>query len=300
MQEYRLKNLYTALITPFKNDGSLDIESLKRLIIRQEKSKIEGLVLLSTTGEGSTLEREEAHTILNIAKQYFSRDILIGIAENDPNKVIKKINDYNSFNPNAYLICAPFYNKGNEKGIYEFYKFILDNTDKKIILYNVPSRCGYDIPLKVVKKLSKNNKVIGIKNASYSYKYYLKLSSMQNENFKVLCGNDDYFFVGINLTESGIISVSSNLIPNYFCNLFEDFKNNYAKFKKDYLLLDSLFTYLSLDVNPIMIKELMATYFPLSDQCRLPLKSVKHYKSKKLLEDLKKNERLSNECNSSW
>lgn len=300
MQEYRLKNIYTALITPFKDDGSLDSENLKKLIIRQEKSMIDGLVLLSTTGEGSTLETEEAHTILSIAKQNFSRDIIIGIAENDPNKVIKKIRDYNYFKPGAYLICAPFYNKGNEKGIYEFYKSIIDNTNQKIILYNVPSRCGYDIPLNIVKKLSKNKKVIGIKNASYAYKYYLKLASMQNENFKVLCGNDDYFFVGVSLTESGIISVASNLIPNYFSTLYRDFKNNYLKFKEDYFLLDSLFTYLSLDINPIMIKELMATYFPLSDQCRLPLRSVKHYKSKKLLEDLKKNERLLNECYSNW
>lgn len=300
MRKNILKNMYTALITPFKNDFSLDEEALISLLKKQNDSKIEGIVILSTTGEGATLTTSEAHRIITLAKEHFTKDIIIGIAENDPKKVLEKMNDYNQYEPNAYLVCAPFYNKGNEKGIYEFYKTILDKTKYPLILYNVPSRCGYDIPLNVIKKLSREKMVIGIKNASYSYKYYFALARLQNERFKVLCGNDDFFFVGLNLMESGIISVATNIIPNYFVDLYENYKKDYKKFKSDYFVLDSLFTYLSLDINPIMIKELMASYTSMSSTCRYPLCSVKHYKSKKLIEDLTKNERINYECNNGW
>ncbi len=300
MRKDTLKEMYTALITPFNEDFTLDELSLINLLIKQDKSNIDGIVILSTTGEGSTLTIEESIKIITLAKKYFHKDILIGIAENDPYKVINKMKIFDEFSPNGYLICTPFYNKGNEKGIYEFYKLILKYSTYPLILYNVPSRCGYDMPLKLVHKLSKEKLILGIKNASYSYKYYFNLTKLQNKNFKILCGNDDFFFVGINLTNHGLISVSTNLIPNYFASLYVNFQNNYQKFKEDYFALDNLFNYLSLDVNPIMIKELIANFTSIKDILRYPLCKIKHNKSQKYIEKLLKNERIKNECTSNW
>lgn len=296
MRKSMLKDIYTALITPFKKDYTVDYETLKKLLIRQDKSKIDGIVLLSTTGESATIKKEEATNIIMLSKKYFSRDIIIGIAENAVDKVREKMQMYDSYEPQGYLICSPFYNKGNAEGLYEFYKSILEFTKFPIIIYNVPSRCCYDIPLNVIKKLAKNKNIIGIKNASYSYKYYNELAKIQNDNFKVLCGNDDYFLVGLSLTGSGIISVATNIIPNYFVDLFNSFKNNYQKFKNDYFALESLFSFLSLDINPIMIKEIMSYYQGIEKICRIPLKDTLHGKGKKMLLDLEKNERIKYEC----
>lgn len=300
MAKIGLKNIYTALITPYKNDCSIDYEGLKILLKKQEASKVDGIVLLSTTGEGSTLNLSEAESILKIAKENFSRDIIIGISENDLKKIKEKMQVFDKYQPLCYLITSPFYNKGNEKGIYKFYMDISSNSNYPFILYNVPSRTGYDIPLNVIKKLKKEDKVWGIKNASYNYKYYEKLAKLSSSSFKVLCGNDNFFFVGLCLTSSGIISVLTNIIPNYISSLFEDFFENFSQFKKDYFALEPLFSYLEKDVNPIMIKELIGHFSSLNETCRLPLSKDKHFGVDKLYIEIEKNGRISYECNHHW
>ena len=290
-----MKGIYTALVTPFYGT-QLDIPSFRNLLKLQEHSSVEGIVLLGTTSESPTLTKEECTTIIELAKEEFHREIILGISENSLNKVFEKMAFYDSFAPAAYLICAPFYNKITKKGILFFYQEIAKKSHYPILLYNVPSRTGYDIPYEEVKLLSKNPKIIGIKNASDSLKYASSLACLETENFKIFSGNDESFFTTLKISHGGLISVLSNLIPNFIHKIYENISQKSEQAQKDFSLLIPLFSFLSSEVNPVPIKALMSAFHLIKKDCRIPLSALENHYDSIIDTLIEKNKEVFNEC----
>lgn len=248
METNKLK-IYTALITPLDEHLKLDKDLFIKLLIKQDLSNIDGIVILSTTGEGSLLDDEIKYEVISLSFKYFHRDIILGI-NGDYHKIIGDINKFSEYNFKALLISPPPYLKLNNKQIYCFYNSILKQTKHKVILYNIPSRTSCNIDINVIKKLLKYNNLIGIKNASYDLIYVQKLLSLKSENFDIYSGNDELNYLYSSIF-SGSISVIANLIPNYISYCVH---NNYHK---GFVKLIPYINILNKDINPIIIKEII-------------------------------------------
>lgn len=294
-----MKGIYTALLTPFYQN-ELDLPAFKNLLQRQKEAKVDGVVLLSTTSEASTLTKKECITLLSTAKKEYDQDIIIGISQNSIENVLEKMKLYNEFEPIAYLICSPFYNKMTQNGLINFYETIAHFSKYPLILYNVPSRTGYDIPLECIEKLAKNKKIIGIKNASNSLSYSLQLDRFHSQEFKIFSGNDDNFIENIAMHHDGIISVLSNLIPSFLKDLYETSKKDFEKAKMKFNLLSPLFNFLSLEINPVPIKALMSYFKLMQNECRTPLSPLDFPYNKMISTLVERNKTLFYEYTSHW
>ena len=159
---------------------------------------------------------------------------------------------------NAVLAITPYYNKANEIGMENHFAAIADDVNIPIILYNVPSRTGCSIPIKVLKKLSHHPNILGIKEASGDMNYLTKCAKLISDNFALLSGNDDMVIPTLSVGGTGVISVISNLIPNEWSAMVHDYLCGYHKkgleTQMKYLdLIEALF----IEPNPIPIKTAM-------------------------------------------
>lgn len=272
-----MKNI-TALITPFNEDLSLDYKTLTSLISFQEKSKIEGLLLLGTTAESFSLTLKEKLKICSIAFNKFSRTKIICIEGNNDNKILDQIDIFKSFKPDYFLITPPFFNKGNNQGIIEYFYKIADYSQIPIIIYNIPSRCGFDIDFSCLEKLSKHDNILGIKNASFNVSYNLKLSQLNNKNFKILSGNDETLFQNLTLNGNGCISVISNLIPNYLTDILDIYEVNPKKSSEMFKCLIPIFENLNKRINPFPIKKIMGNLNIIKDYLRSPFSNSDNFR----------------------
>ena len=167
-----MKGIYTALITPFKQNGKVDYANFVWLINYQNESSVDGIVLFGSTGEEKMLTTCEKIKLLRIACDVVkNKEIYVGISEINTKNAIFEIKKYENFNINGFLISPPFYVKPNQEQIYKFYSEIAKSTDKNICLYNIPSRTGAFISVSTVLKLAENNNIVALKDATGDLNY---------------------------------------------------------------------------------------------------------------------------------
>ena len=162
-------NLYTALITPYNEDNKVDYNSLGSLINESIENGVVGFVVNGTTGEAPTLTKLEKREILKFVLEQTKDanvDIVVGVSSNDTSKVIEEIKNVDDLAFSTYMICPPYYNKTSQAGLLAHYLEAAKNTDKNILLYNVPGRCGMSIAYETVIELSNHKQFVGIKEAS--------------------------------------------------------------------------------------------------------------------------------------
>jgi len=272
-----LHGTYTALISPMKKNGEIDMFSLEKLINIQLSSNVQGIVILGTTGENSTLDNYERHKIIKLSEKLIlnKKQLIVGISANSSNKAIDEVKILSTYNIDAFLVSAPYYNKPTTKGIIEHFTKIANESYKPIILYNVPSRTSSWIPIEAINILSKHPNIIGIKEASGDFNYITKLMTYKSNKFRILSGNDNLTLPMMSLGCEGLISVASNLVPNEISNLV-----NYAlsgEFKKALFyheLLMPIFNACFIETNPIPIKYLLSKFGIIKNYLRLPLTSI--------------------------
>ncbi len=251
--------LCTALITPFQNN-EVDYEKLEFLLERQIQQGVDAVCVCGTTGEAATLSDEEhlsviAHTIRCSAGRI---KVIAGTGSNNTKHAITLSKIADSMGADALLVVTPYYNKANTAGLIEHYTLVADAVNTPVILYNVPSRTGVDIPLEAYLALSQHSNIAGVKEASGNLKKVNQILANCGENFHVWCGNDDEIVAQMSLGAKGAISVLSNLFPAEALTMVRSCQNGNisaaAKMQQKYLpLTDALFC----DVNPIPIKEAM-------------------------------------------
>lgn len=262
----RLKGLYTALITPFQQDGSVDEEGLRQLIRIQLKHGVNGLVFLGTTSESPTLTRHEKERIIKIGIEEVQGQVsvIIGTGSFSTAQTIEETLLAEKLGADAALVVVPYYNRPTQEGIYRHFKAITEAVSLPLCIYNVPTRTGQNILPETVKRIAEIPSIIGIKEVPIGQTSDLIEISRLHTNFSVLSGDDAMTLPMMALGSQGVISVVSNLVPFAMKTLVQacdtgDFKLAQAL----HFQLYSLFKGACLETNPIPIKRAMAL-------CRLP------------------------------
>ncbi len=273
MKKKLFEGAATALITPFKEDGSLDLDGLGSLIEHQIESGISALVLAGTTGEGSTLSFEEFSLLIAKANEYIRHRVplIAGTGSNNTATALKRSLEAEKQGADGLLIVTPYYNKTTQDGLIRHYCTIADQVDIPIILYNVPSRTGLKIDAQTCKILSEHPKIIGIKEASGSISNTLDIAAACPE-LTLYSGNDDQTLPILALGGDGVISVASNIIPlemQRICTLFKEGEIQKAIREQKRLL--PLLRALFCQVNPIPVKYAMQVLGLPAGEPRLPL-----------------------------
>ena len=287
MRNNKLLGTGVALITPFKEDYTIDYQSLERLIEYLIEKEIDYLVVMGTTAESATLNYDEQNEILSFVKKIVNNrlPLVFGLGSNNTAQLVNRIHNMNFEGIEAILSVAPYYNKPNQTGIFNHYDIIAKNTQVDIIIYNVPSRTAINIEPETVEKLAVQHKnIIGIKEASGDINNCMELVSRCPDDFMIISGDDKMTYPIMSLGGVGVISVQAMAFPKLFTTMVNSClqsKFNTAK-NKHYELLKSVDLFY-IDGNPAGIKE--ALFFKNicnSSQVRLPLVKMDPDNAKKL------------------
>jgi len=278
----------TALITPMKN-GGVDYEKLGELIEFQIARKIDGLVSCGTTGEASTLTDEEhreciRYTVEKSAKRV---PVIAGTGSNDTDYAVALSKYACDVGADGLLLVTPYYNKATPKGLIQSFLAVANVTNKPIILYNVPSRTGMNIPLSVYKELAKHERIVATKEASGNISAIAQIAA--ETDLDIYSGNDDQIVPILSLGGKGVISVLSNIMPEETHNICQLWLENRPKDSlKLQLGLLELINTLFIEVNPIPVKAACALMGLSDAEIRLPLSEMEADTYAKLTEELKK------------
>ena len=277
----------TALVTPFLKD-SVNYPMLEQLLRRQYDAGIRAVVICGTTGESATLTDEEKLTMFRYAKKSMPEDlrIIAGTGSNSTVHAIALSQAAQDAGADALLVVSPYYNKATPEGLYLHYAAIASSVQIPVILYNVPSRTGVDIPVEVYRRLSQIPNIAGVKEASSDIRKLARIRSQCPDHFTVWCGNDDLAVAAMALGTKGLISVVSNIEPEITGSMIGaaldgDFDTATALQLSLLPLIEALFQ----EVNPIPVKAAMAIIGYDCGSCRMPLCSPSEETSA-LLKDL--------------
>lgn len=263
----------TALVTPFIHD-KINYPMAEILIRRQLDAGIRTIVLAGTTGEAPTLSDQEKLELFSRCKEYTGNDacIIAGTGSNCTSHAVELSQAAQEAGADALLVVSPYYNKATPDGLFAHYMSIAHAVRIPVILYNVPSRTGLDIPVSVYQRLARIPNIVGVKEASTDISKIAKIRSVCGSDFAVWSGNDDIAVPAISIGASGLISVISNIAPvetNAMVQAALDGDFDSAADLQCRLtpLIETLFC----EVNPIPVKAAMRCIGYDCGQCRLPL-----------------------------
>ena len=276
----------TALVTPFLDDR-VNYPMLERLLTYQIDHGIRAVVICGTTGEAPTLTDEEKVELFTRAKSFVGNDcvIIAGTGSSATNHTIDLSQKAEKANVDGLLVVSPYYNKANPDGLIAHYRAVCQATQLPVIIYNVPSRTGLDIPVTVYQELSTIPNIAGVKEASTVITKITQIRCFCGDNLPIWSGNDDQITPAMSLGAVGVISVLSNVFPAETQALvlsalhgdFETAAELQAQFQP---VIEVLFS----EVSPIPVKEAMKLIGFDCGGCRLPLGRMEDGK----LEQLKK------------
>jgi len=268
----------TALVTPFSEDGTLDVDALRSLVEFQLSEGIDFLVPCGTTGEAPTLEHEEYMGVVRVVTQEAKGKVpvIAGAGGNNTKKVCNLVQDLQALGVQGILSVAPYYNKPTQEGLYQHFKTIADSTDLPVILYNVPSRTSSNILPETVARLAGISNIIGIKEASGSITQQMEVLRVVPPNFRVLSGDDAFTFPLMALGGAGVISVISNEVPRQVTNLAHLLlEGKYDEARKLNAKLLPLMQANFIETNPIPVKAALAMMGKIKEIYRLPMCAMK-------------------------
>ena len=269
-----LKGSIVALVTPFREDGSVNFEQLRQWVEWHIENKTDAILTLGTTGESSTMSHEEDDDVLRCVVETAAGrvPVIAGTGSNSTQTMLEKSQRAQDLGVDGLLLISPYYNKANTEGMYRHFATVVDQVDIPAILYNVPGRTGCSIAPQVVERLSVHPNVAGIKEASGDMSYAMKIAHCISDNFALWCGNDDITIALLSIGGSGVISVWANIMPRQCHDMVMDYLNGNreaaaATAIKYLALMNGLF----MEVNPIPVKTAMNMMGMNAGAFRLPL-----------------------------
>jgi len=277
--QVKLHGCGTALVTPFRHDGSIDERALRSLVEWQISSGVHFLVPCGTTGETPTLTYDEWLRVIDITIEVANRrtPILAGATSNSTAEAVHKAKAVASRRGvDAILTASPYYNKPTQEGQYQHFKAIAEAIDKPLVLYNVPARTAANIEPATLARLAKIENIIAVKEASGSMTQIAEVLTIVPDDFIVLSGDDAVTLPVISLGGQGIISVASNAVPAEIAKMTQTALDNdwitARRIHRKYLpLMQALF----LESNPMPVKCLLAMMGLIDENYRLPMVQVK-------------------------
>ena len=282
---------HTALITPFREDGSLDEAALTSLVESQVAVGISGVIPVGTTGESPTLSHEEHARVIEITVKAAAKRILViaGTGSNATTEAVELTKEAEKLGADASLQVAPYYNKPSAEGLYRHFRKVAEAVSIPIVLYSIPGRCGIEIPVSVVARLAADcPNVVAIKEAGGSVERVNQLRAALPESFQILSGDDSLTLPFMASGAVGVISVASNMIPSEVEGLVRSFlKGDLAKSRELHALYYPLFRDLFIEPNPVPIKTALATKGICRSDVRLPLCEITDSNREILLKTLR-------------
>lgn len=288
-----LKGMGVALITPFKQDKSVDFPALARLLEYIIQNKADYIVVLGTTAETATLTEDEKKAVKEFVIERVNRRVplVLGVGGNNTKALTDylKENDLSAFN--AILSVVPYYNKPSQEGIYQHYKAIAEASPIPVILYNVPGRTGVNMTAETTLRLARDfENIIGIKEASGNITQMDDIIKNKPADFMVISGDDGITFPLITLGAVGVISVIGNAFPKEFSRMVRlALHGQYDQALQIHHKFTELFSLLFVDGNPAGVKCLLNAKGMIENELRLPLVPTRittYEKIRKVLNEL--------------
>ena len=269
------KGLGIALVTPFKQDGTIDYDALKRLVEYQTDNGADFLCILGTTSEAPCLDREEKEEIKRFVVD-LNRGrlpILMGCGGNNTRAVIQELKSIDLQGIDGILSVCPYYNKPSQEGLYQHFRQIAENSALPLVLYNVPGRTGINMQAETTVRLANDcSNIIAIKEAAGSLEQVDEIIKNKPEHFEVLSGDDALAFPMIASGASGVISVIGNALPKEFSRMIRlEFNGEYEPARKIHHRFTELYSLLFVDGNPAGVKALLHEMGFIENELRLPL-----------------------------
>lgn len=281
----QIDGVWLPIITPFLDD-KIDLISYQRMINHYIEEGIRGLMPLGTTGESPTVTDEEFEQLIAKTMEYADNrvPVFIGLGGNDTKKVMKKLKLVEKYKVAGILSVSPYYNRPDQRGIYEHFLRISEATDMNIILYNIPYRTGRNIENETLYRLAELKNIIGLKDAGGDIKQTMELLRQPPANFSILTGEDIYYYLTLVLGGKGGILASAHLNTRSFIDIYDKVKKNDHQagltiWEKIAPIIPLLFE----EPNPSPIKYCLEKLgFIHSAETRLPLMPISENLQKKL------------------
>ncbi len=268
------KGVYTALVTPFAKDESIDEAALRSLVDFQIAGGVAGIVPVAPTGESPTGTHEENVDVVRIvAEQVAGRvDVIAGTGSNSTAEAVRMTKLAAEVGATATLQVAPYYNKPTQEGLYRHFATIADATDLPVVVYNIPGRTAVNIETSTLMRLAEHPNIVSVKEASGSMAQVMDVCSKKPEGFAVLSGDDNLTLPILSLGGSGVISVASNIAPKMMVEMVRlALAEDYEAARAIHYRLLPLFRGAFLKTNPIPIKYAAAARGLIAEVYRLPL-----------------------------
>jgi 4-hydroxy-tetrahydrodipicolinate synthase len=274
----KFKGIGVAIVTPFKNDSSIDYDALDRVVNHVIKGGVNYIVVMGTTGEASTLTLNEKKAVSSYVASTVNKRVplVVGIGGNNTQEVINTINELNLKGVDGILSVAPYYNKPSQTGIFQHFKTISESSPLPLIIYNVPGRTSCNITSDTCLKLANECKnIVAVKEASGDLAHIMRIIKGKPENFLVISGDDMLTLPVMAAGGDGVISVLANAYPAECSKLAHHlFKNEYKAAREIQFRLIELIELCFADGNPSGIKAFLSNMNICQNILRLPLVPV--------------------------
>jgi 4-hydroxy-tetrahydrodipicolinate synthase len=264
----------TAIITPFKQDESIDESAFRRLVGFQIENGVDFIVACGTTGESVTMSEDEQASVveLTIEASEGRVPVVAGAGGYNTREVIEKVHRYERLGADAILSVTPYYNKPTQEGLYQHYRAIAESTKLPIILYSVQGRTACNIEPATVARLAEIENIIGVKEASGNITQIAEVASLIDGSFKLFAGDDTVVLPVAALGGVGVVSVASNLLPRQVSDLCHAcIDGRFDEARKLNRQLTPIFKALFIESNPIPVKAALAMTGMIEEVYRLPL-----------------------------
>ena len=281
----------TALVTPFRADGSVDTEVFARQLDFQLDNGTDALFVCVTTSETPTLTQEEYDALVRIAveKAKGRVPVVAGAGSNNTARSLELARHAESLGANGVLLVTPYYNKTSQAGLVRHFTTVADQIQIPVLVYNVPSRTGCNIKPETYRELSKHPNIIGTKEANGDISSVAKTLALCGDDFIVYSGNDDQVLPIMALGGKGVVSVFSNILPREMHEIASAcLQGDWEKARRDFLNWVDVMEALFFDVNPIPVKEAMNLMGKAAGPCRLPLVEMEPKAKERMIAVLQK------------
>lgn len=273
------KGMGVALATPFKKDGTIDKNALRRLVCYQQDNGADFFCILATTGETPCLSSEEKNYIKNTVVELTKGriPILMGLGGNNTATVVEELKTTDLEGIDGILSVCPYYNKPSQEGLYQHFKTIAAATELPVVLYNVPGRTGVNmLPATVVRLANDCENIVAIKEASGMLEQVDEIIKHKPDTFDVLSGDDSLTYQILANGGVGVISVIGNALPKEFSRMVHlELDGDYESARKLHHRFTDLYDLLFVDGNPAGVKALLHEMGYIENVLRLPLVSTR-------------------------
>jgi 4-hydroxy-tetrahydrodipicolinate synthase len=274
-----------ALVTPFSSNGDIDFPAYKALVQHVINEGVEYVVVLGTTGETPTLQKEEKVALIEATYEQVQKQVpvIVGAGGNDTRSLVKELGSLPLEGADAILSASPYYNKPTQEGIYQHYVAVADAAPKPVVLYNVPGRTGRNMQAETTLKLSEHANIIGIKEAGGDFAQCSTILKYKPADFQVVSGDDALAMAQIACGMTGVISVIANAFPRGYAQMIRAaLAGDFATAKKHNDLYLEVYDLLFAENNPAGVKAFLAAKKQIENQLRLPMTVVSDALGKKI------------------